>query len=135
MLLSLPGSGLGVTVQAAPSQCSIRVWSRPLEESKPTVQASHDESTVTPWSALKIVPGLGGWTPVQLWQADAEAAAGPDPMSKPAITSGAASAPKIRFAGHRGCVIETHSLSEDGAAAPRSLARGAPFRRCARRAP
>src|SRR6266487_6447209 len=107
MLRSLPGSGLGVTVQAAPSQCSIRVWSGPPLESMPTVQASHGESTVTPWSALKMVPGLGGWTPVQLWQADVEAAAGPDPMSKHAVTSGAASAPKIRLAGHRGCVIVT----------------------------
>ena len=57
----LPGSGPGTTVHDVPSQCSIRALSaRRLEsllgssESKPTAQASHADSTATPWNSLSV---------------------------------------------------------------------------------
>jgi hypothetical protein len=57
----LPGSGLGTTFQAEPSQCSIRVWiAALLLLSNPTAQALQTESAITPSSTLSEVPGLGG---------------------------------------------------------------------------
>ena len=67
-LLALPGSGLGTTFQAAPSQCSMRVWFAPPLKEKPTAQASQGESTVVLNSVLSDVPGLGGCVPDQLSQ-------------------------------------------------------------------
>src|SRR5207249_11628385 len=100
-----PGSGLGTTVHDVPSQCSMRALSGLsvfTSLSKPTAQASHADSTATPWSRLPTVPGLTGCTPAPGRQAAAAAApAGASPVSNPASTSGAASAVATRPAGHR----------------------------------
>src|SRR6266704_1040534 len=111
--LSCPATfGLGTTVQAAPSQCSMSVWSGPpVSWSKPTAQASQGESTVTPLNSLYAVPGLGGvgppqtWAPLEAWQAAADAAAGPRSAAVPASSNGMVSAGARRLARPRGRVL------------------------------
>jgi hypothetical protein len=81
---------MGSTVQAVPSQCSIRDRSTPLLVT-PTAHALHAESTATPCSELSSVPGPGGGMAGVLWQVSAAAAARVSPASSPAASSGAAS--------------------------------------------
>ena len=65
------------------------------------------------------MPGLGGCTPAQFWQATADAAAGPNLAAIPAATSGAASARRKRRAIPRECHMD---------APPLALRTGAPVR-------
>src|SRR5215467_9558497 len=95
-LLPLPGSGLGTTDQAEPSQCSVRVCSGPASWLTPTAQASVPDSTFTLSSSLSCVPGFSGGTAVQVWQAGTGAAGlgpvgGLNPVTRPASMSGPAS--------------------------------------------
>jgi hypothetical protein len=92
----LPGSGVVATVQAEPSQCSIRAWDAPLLKEKPATQTLQGESTAVLNSVFSAVPGFSGCAPVQLSQDAARAPAGPSPVSMPASTSAAASAVTIR---------------------------------------
>jgi hypothetical protein len=86
----LPGLGLGTTCQAPPFQCSTRVRSFP-RRSKPTAQASHAESTVTPVSSLTVGLGLAGSLAGPLWQGvGTVSATGTDPVTRPASINGAA---------------------------------------------
>jgi hypothetical protein len=103
-LLPLPGSGLSTCAHENPFQCSIRVWYAPPLRSKPAAHTSHGESTATLLREFSRVPGLGGCAPVQAWQLAAEAAAGPVPANKLAITSSPPTAVKVRLASHRVCI-------------------------------
>lgn len=83
-------------------------------------QASEAESTATRSSGFSDVPGLGGCTPVQLSQVDAEAPADPDPTNMP-VTTGGAAAPRRHFLRATvGASLTLMPLTGDGVPAARS---------------
>src|SRR6478609_8696856 len=63
----LVGSGLGLatTLQAAPFQCSINVWTVPPAWSVPTAQISFDAAAAIPYRTLSPTPPLGLGTTLQ----------------------------------------------------------------------
>jgi hypothetical protein len=68
---------------------------------EPTVQALQGESTVIALSWVLIELGLGGCTPVQLWQSATDAAARTAPVIAPASISDAARVLARSFEGRR----------------------------------
>src|SRR5262249_28962893 len=98
MLAAVPGSGLGTTVQDAPSQCSVRVWFTPPLDPQPTAQASHGDSTLVAARRLFDVRGLAAKVPDQVTQVAAEAVAVPRQVSNPASVTGTKSSRGQRMA-------------------------------------
>src|SRR5262245_12431692 len=54
-----PTFGLGTTLQAPPSQCSISVWATKVNAVEPTAQTLRSSTTATAWRLLAAPFGLG----------------------------------------------------------------------------